>query len=70
MKRGAYMREGLLPTSLGIGVTAAAAALRMRDIRRHGMDKGSFIPMAETALLGFGAAHIVLGAIDLVQHKS
>ena len=63
------MREGLLPTSLGIGVTAAAAALRMRDIRKKGMEQGSIIPMAETALLGFGAAHIVLGAIDLVQHK-
>ena len=63
------MREGLIPTSLGVGVTAAAAALRMRDMRKNGMDRSSLIPMAETALLGFGAAHIVLGAIDLVQHK-
>ncbi len=63
------MREGLIPTSLGIGVTATAAALRMRDMKKHGMKKGNTIPMLETALLGFGAAHIVLGTIDLVQHK-
>lgn len=63
------MREGLIPTSLGIGVTATAAALRMRDMRKNGMKKSEIIPMAETALLGFGAAHIVLGTIDLVQHK-
>lgn len=63
------MREGLIPTSLGIGVTATTAALRMRDIKKHGMDRSNTIPMLETALLGFGAAHIVLGTIDLVQHK-
>jgi hypothetical protein len=63
------MREGLIPTTLGIGVTATAAALRLRDMKKHGMRRGSIVPMAETALLGFGAAHIVLGAIDLVQHR-
>jgi hypothetical protein len=63
------MREGLIPTTLGIGVTATTAALRIRDMRKHGMEKSNIIPMAETALLGFGAAHIVLGTIDLVQHK-
>ncbi|HWQ30341.1 MAG: asparagine synthase [Pseudomonadota bacterium] len=63
------MREGLIPTTLGIGVTATAAALRLRDMKKRGMKKGSLVPMAETALLGFGAAHIVLGAIDMVQHK-
>jgi hypothetical protein len=69
MERSVFMREGLIPTSLGIGVTATAVALRMQDMKKNGMKKSEIIPMAETALLGFGAAHIVLGTIDLVQHK-
>lgn len=63
------MREGLIPTALGIGATATAVALRMRDMRRHKTRRRDIAPMAETALLGFGAAHIILGAIDLKQHK-
>lgn len=63
------MREGLIPTALGVGVTATAAGLRMRDMRRRGMKKGDTVPMLETALLGFGAAHVVLGTIDLIQNR-
>lgn len=51
------MREGLIPAILGTAVTAAGAALRTR------------YPMVGTAVLGFGAAHIVLGALDLVEHR-
>lgn len=51
------MREGLVPTVLGTAVTATGAALR-----------GKY-PMAATAAIGFGVAHIVLGAIDLAQHR-
>lgn len=63
------MREGLIPTLLGTGVTVAASAMRARDIKRRGMKKRDIMPMAQTALLGFGVAHIVLGAIDMVQHR-
>ncbi|WP_040952565.1 hypothetical protein [Gorillibacterium massiliense] len=51
------MREGLIPAVLGTVVTGTGAALRMR------------YPMIGTAVLGFGAAHLVLGAIDLVEHR-
>jgi hypothetical protein len=51
------MREGLIPAILGTAVTATGAILRPR------------FPMVGTAVLGFGAAHVVLGAIDLVEHR-
>lgn len=51
------MREGLIPTVLGTAVTATGAAFR-----------GKY-PMVSTAVMGFGLAHVVLGAIDLVEHR-
>lgn len=53
------MREGLIPTVLGTAVTATGAAFRA---------KGKY-PMVSTAVMGFGLAHVVLGAIDLVEHR-
>ena len=58
------MREGLLPTMLGTVVTAAGATLS-----RNNMKKKNMLPMLEAAVIGFGLAHIVLGAIDLVEHR-
>ncbi|MFC0211347.1 asparagine synthase [Paenibacillus chartarius] len=51
------MREGLIPAILGTAVTATGAALLGRN-RNLAM-----------GIMGFGAAHIVLGAIDLVEHR-
>jgi hypothetical protein len=51
------MREGLIPTVLGTAVTATGWAL-----------KGKY-KMAAPAVIGFGLAHVVLGAIDLVEHR-
>jgi hypothetical protein len=53
------MREGLIPTVLGTAVTATGLALR----------NGRYKPAAP-ALIGFGLAHVVLGAIDLVEHRN
>jgi hypothetical protein len=50
-------REGLVPTVLGTVVTATGLAIR---------------PLSRTlswGIAGFGLAHIVLGAIDLVEHR-
>ena len=58
------MREGLIPTMLGAVVTAAGATLS-----RNNMKKKNMLPMLEAAVIGFGLAHIVLGAIDLVEHR-
>ncbi|AIQ67756.1 MULTISPECIES: hypothetical protein [Paenibacillus] len=52
------MREGMIPTVLGTVVTASSAAFL-----------GSRYKMAATGILGFGLAHIVLGAIDLFEHR-
>lgn len=62
------VKEGLVPIVLGTVVTGASMALRAQDMRKHKMKKKDVVPMAETALLGFGAAHVILGAIDLIKH--
>ncbi|ULO06140.1 asparagine synthase [Paenibacillus sp. 19GGS1-52] len=52
------MREGLIPAVLGTVVTASSAALL-----------GSRYKMLATGVLGFGLAHVVLGTIDLFEHR-
>ncbi|MCT8976273.1 asparagine synthase [Clostridium sp. CX1] len=63
------MREGTIPTALGTVVTAGAVALRAMDMKKRGMRKKDMVPMIETAVLGFGLAHVVLGTIDLIEHR-
>ncbi|SEL88409.1 hypothetical protein SAMN04488688_106293 [Paenibacillus sp. cl141a] len=52
------MREGLIPAVLGTVVSASGAALLCSKYK-----------FAATGILGFGLAHMVLGAIDLVEHR-
>jgi len=54
------IREGLIPTILGSAVTAAGYVMK----QKHGSNK-----MVANTIFGFGLAHIVLGAIDLVEHR-
>lgn len=54
------VREGLIPTALGTLVTAAGLALRNLNRVR---------PADLWGVTGFELAHIVLGAIDLVEHR-
>lgn len=54
------MREGTIPTALGTAVTATGYALK----QKHGSNK-----MLANTIFGFGLAHVVLGTIDLVQHR-
>lgn len=58
------MREGLIPTILGTVVTATGATFS-----RNNMKKKYMVPMVEAAVIGFGLAHVILGAIDLVEHR-
>ncbi|MTI47024.1 asparagine synthase [Sporosalibacterium faouarense] len=51
-------REGLIPTVLGTAVTTSGFA--MKKILPGPLAWG---------LVGFGLAHVVLGSIDLVEHK-
>lgn len=62
------VREGLIPTILGTAVTATGAALRGMDMSKRGMRKRDIMPMVQAGIIGFGLAHIVLGAIDLLDN--
>lgn len=63
------MKRGSVTTALGTAVTAGAVALRAMDVKNRGMHRREVVPMIETAVLGFGLAHIVLGTIDLFQSR-
>ena len=63
------MRNGLITTALGTAVTAGSVALRASDLKNRRMHKNDVVPMIETAALGFGLAHIVLGTVDLLQNR-
>ncbi|MBZ4647379.1 MAG: hypothetical protein JG777_2868 [Clostridia bacterium] len=52
------VREGLIPTVLGSAVTVGGIALRNVN------------PLLGWGIAGFGLAHVVLGAIDLVEHRA
>ncbi len=52
-------REGLIPTVLGTVVTTSGYAMK------------NLIPgPLAWGIVGFGLAHIVLGSIDLVEHRN
>jgi len=53
-------REGLIPTVLGTAVTATGIA--MKQSRK-------IDPMISNTIFGFGLAHVVLGVIDLFEHR-
>ncbi|TLS37906.1 asparagine synthase [Pseudalkalibacillus caeni] len=54
------VREGVIPTVLGTAVTAAGYALRNNHRINQDISNG---------IVGFGLAHVVLGAIDLYEHR-
>jgi hypothetical protein len=53
------VRDGVIPTALGTIVTATGATLVAKKIS----------PALAAGILGYGLAHVVLGSIDLVEHK-
>ncbi|KEO82605.1 hypothetical protein [Tumebacillus flagellatus] len=55
------VREGLIPTVLGTVVTTTGVALRATK---------KVDPAIAWGIAGFGLAHVVLGAIDLVEHRN
>ena len=54
------VREGLIPTVLGTAVTATGYAMKQRRKSNK---------MVANTLFGIGLGHIVLGVIDLVEHR-
>lgn len=63
------MKNGLITTALGTAVTASSFALRASSLKNRKMHKRDIVPMIETAALGFGLAHVVLGTVDLLQNR-
>ncbi len=63
------MREGLIPTVLGTAVTAVGTAMRAKDMKSRRMSRRDTQVAIGAGILGFGLAHIVLGAIDLIADK-
>jgi len=53
------VREGTIPTALGTVAAGVGAAMAARRVA----------PKIAAGIVGFGAAHIILGAIDMAQHK-
>lgn len=53
------IQEGLIPTVLGAIVSGTGATMTKKHVR----------PMIAAGILGFGLAHIVLGSIDIAQHR-
>ena len=53
-------RAGMIPTVVGTAVTLTGAMMKRRDMR----------PMIAAGIVGFGLAHVVLGTIDMVQHRN
>jgi len=54
------VHEGSIPTILGTVVTGVGATMLAKQMA----------PKVAAGVVGFGAAHIVLGAIDLAQRKN
>lgn len=54
------IKEGLIPTVLGTAVTAAGATMVKKRVATK----------IGAGVLGFGLAHVVLGIIDLAEHRN
>ncbi|GAQ19532.1 asparagine synthase [Oceanobacillus picturae] len=54
------IREGFIPTTLGTAVTTTGYLLKKQ---KNAND------MLANTIFGFGLAHMVLGTIDLIQHR-
>ncbi|MCC5912177.1 MAG: asparagine synthase [Clostridiaceae bacterium] len=54
------IQEGLIPTALGTAVTATGALMKSRKVNS----------MVSAGVIGFGLAHVVLGTIDLIEHRN
>lgn len=63
------MREGLIPTIVGTGVTAAGIAMKVKSMKKNKNIMNELMPMFTAGIIGFGLAHIFLGAIDLIEDR-
>jgi hypothetical protein len=63
------IREGAIPTTLGAVVAITGAIVDGVQMKKNNYNKSDLITMAAAGVVGFGLAHIVLGGIDLIEHR-
>ena len=61
------MRKGLIPTLLGTAVTGATLYTKVPSLTKRKLKRMDTETMVATGILGFGLAHVILGAIDLMR---
>jgi hypothetical protein len=63
------VREGLIPTTLGTIVAVSGAVVDGMQMKKRHSKRNDVVKMAAAGVVGFGLAHVVLGAIDLIEHR-
>lgn len=63
------MKEGIIPVVAGTITAIAGGVLKGSMEKEHSMNAKNITPIVGAGLVGFGLAHIALGAIDYVQHR-
>lgn len=61
------MKKGLIPFTLGIGVTMAGLAVDANQCQEREFKTRDYANMTGALLVGLGLAHIILGTIDLLR---
>lgn len=61
------MKKGLIPVALGTIVTATGLALDSKQSKKYRCQRNDYTSMVGTLLIGVGAAHVLLGTIDIIK---
>ncbi len=61
------MKKGLIPFTLGIGVTMAGLSVDVNQSKERVFKARDYANMTGALLVGAGIAHIALGAIDMLK---
>lgn len=59
------MRKGIIPVTLGTVVIATGIMLDSKQANSHSLKRNNPSSLVGTFLIGLGAAHILLGSIDI-----
>jgi len=61
------MKKGLVPVTLGIGVTMAGLVVDANQSKEKKFKSRDYANMAGALLVGAGVAHIALGSISMLK---
>jgi len=61
------MKKGLIPVTLGIGVTMAGLVVDANQSKEKKFKSRDYANMAGALLVGAGVAHIALGSISMLK---